>query len=106
MKENESLKEVIREFLKIIESEYNNAEKVTTNYSVFYEFVEDNIHLKDAMYNFFYIMLKNYIIFRFCTEPIPALIDDKEYMRKFKRDILKKAYKFFNYGGLIGNKEK
>ena len=104
MTENESLKEVLREFLNITETEYKNAEKVTINYSIFYEFVEDNIHLKDAMYNFFYIMLKRYIIFRFCTEPIPALIDDKEYMRKFKRDVLKKAHKFFNYGGLIENK--
>lgn len=104
MTENECLKEVLKEFLKITETDCKNAEEVTKDYTIFFNFVEDNIHLKDAMYTFFYTMLKNYIIYRFYTEPIPALIDDAEYMRKFKRDTLKKAYKFFNYGGLIGNK--
>lgn len=104
MTENECLKEVIKDFLKIIKSDCKNAEEFTQNYTMFFNFVEDNIHLKDAIYNFFYIMLKNYIIFKFYTEPIPALVENKDYMRKFKRDILKKAYKFFNYGGIIGNK--
>lgn len=104
MTENECLKEVLKEFLKITETDCKIAEEFTQDYITFFYFIEDNIHLKDTMYNFFYTMLKNYIIYRFYTEPIPALIDDKEYMRKFKRNALKKAYKFFNYGGIIGNK--
>ena len=99
MTENECLKEVLREFLKITETNCKNAEEFTTNYTTFFDFVEENEHLKDAMYNFFYTMLNNYIIFRFYTEPIPALIENKEYMRKFKRNIFKQADNFFNYGG-------
>lgn len=104
MTENECLKEVIKEFLKVTEADCKIAEEFTQNYTMFFNFIEDNIHLKDAMYNFFYTMLNNYIIFRFYTEPIPALIENKDYMRKYKRDTFKKAYKFFNYGSIIGDK--
>ena len=104
MTENECLKDVIKEFLKLTETDCKTAEEFTENYTIFFNFVEENIHIKDAMYTFFFIMLQNYIIYRFYTEPMPALIDDEEYMRKFKRDTFKKAYKFFNYGGLIENK--
>lgn len=104
MTENECLKEVLKEFLKSINYDKEFAENYINNYTEFYDFVEDHEDLKENMYKFFYKMLDNYVLFRFYTEPIPALIENEDYMRKFKRDVRKKAYKFFNYGGLMGDK--
>lgn len=101
MKENEILKEVIKEFLKAVDRDCDNAEKAVESYDDFYEFIEDHEDLKEKMYGFFYKMLDNYVLFKFYTSPIPALVENKEYMDKYKNDVMETARTFFNFGGII-----
>lgn len=99
MTENEILKEVVKEFLTATDTNCKKAEDAVQNYDEFFDFVENHIHLKDAMYGFFYKMLDDYILFKFYTSPIPALEDSKEYMEKYKAGVKKTAQTFFNFGG-------
>lgn len=99
MKENDILKEVLQEFLTATDDNCKKAEDAVQNYNEFFDFVENHIHLKDAMYGFFYKMLDEYIKFKFYTEPIPALADNKEYMSRYRKEVLEKSKTFFNFGG-------
>lgn len=102
MKKNEILTEVIKEFLKITDTNKNNAEKAVKSYIDFYEFVEDHDDLKDSIYGFFYRLLDDYITFRFYNRPVPALEDSEQYMAEYKQNILNQANTFFNFGGIAG----
>lgn len=100
MTENEILNEVLRSFMEIVEHDKSKAMEKTLSFSEFYEFAENNEDFKQTMYGFFYKMLDEYITFRFYTEPIPALVDNKDYMEKYKKDVMETAKTFFNFGGI------
>lgn len=100
MKENEILKETLKTFLKAVDYDCAKAEKAVASYEDFCEFVENNEALQENMYGFFYKMLDSYVGFRFYTEPIPALVDNKEYMDRYKENVMNTAKTFFNFGGI------
>ena len=100
MTENEILKEVIKEFIKIVGNDKDTAEIAIENFDDFRDFIEDHDDLKEKMYGFFYKLLDDYVLFKFYTSPIPALVENKEYMDKYAKDVLLTAQTFFNFGGL------
>jgi hypothetical protein len=99
MQENKILTEAICEFLKATDKDCERAENVVSSFLRFYEFVEDNENLKDVMYEFFYKLFDDFILFKFYTSPIPALEDSETYMEKYRADVQKQADTFFNFGG-------
>ena len=105
MKENEILNEVINEFLVTVDLDKDNADEAVDNYDHFCNFVDDNDQLKEYMYGFFYKLLDDYVLFRFYTTPIPALIENEDYMAEYKKSILQQARTFFDFGGLNGAKQ-
>ena len=100
MTENEILKETLKTFLEAVEYDCAKAEKAVASYEGFCEFVENNEALQENMYGFFYKMLDNYVLFKFYTSPIPALITNEEYMDKYREGVLNTAKTFFNFGGI------
>lgn len=101
MQENEILRSVIKEFLSAVDYNCDKAERAVIDFNDFYEFIEHNEGLKQEMYTFFQKMLDDYIGFKFYTEPIPALITNKKYMKDYKKGVLETARTFFNFGGII-----
>ena len=100
MTENEILKETLKTFLEAVDYDCAKAEKAVASYEDFCEFIENNEALQENMYGFFYKMLDSYVEFRFYTEPIPALIENNEYMETYKKDVMKTAKTFFDFGGI------
>ena len=99
--EKDYLREVIKLFLEATESNVDNAEKAVSSYSDFYDFVEEHGKLQDAMYEFFHKFLDNYVLFKFYTSPIPALVENEDYMNEYRQGVLKQAKNFFNFGGIV-----
>ena len=102
MQENELLAKVVTEFLNATDHDCEKAEEAIKSFQHFYEFLEENDGIKEALYDFLFKMLDDYITFKFYHSPIPALADDKEYMKKFKEDVYATARTFFNFGGFPG----
>ena len=100
MTENEILKDIIKEFLETVDFDKDNANDAVENFDHFCNFVDDNEQLKEYMYGFFYKLLDDYVLFKFYTSPIPALITNEDYMAKYKQSVLQQASTFFNFGGL------
>lgn len=105
MEENEILTKSLIEFYDINDGDKNKMENAVECYENFYDFIEDNPKLKDKLYGFFYKLFDDFVTFKFYDKPIPALIENKEYMKDYQQKTKQTASTFFNFGGMTGVKQ-